>query len=142
MNRFFIFLVIIFFLSSCEKEAGEGGTSSIIGSVYEFTVIEDLLTNQIDTIFNWPYAEKDVYIIYSNNENDFYDDKIETNWNGQYRFDFLRKGDYTIFMYKDSIDALNVEYEIPIFQHIKIESNNTSYTLQDFMFEIDLPTSF
>ena len=60
-------------------------------------------------------------------------DKIETNWNGQYRFDYLRKGDYTIFVYADSTDILNISYDYPVFQHISVEANNSTYTLSDFI---------
>ena len=132
MNRFFIFLVITFFFTSCEKESGEGGTS-VIGSVYKLSTYTNALTQEIDTIFYQLDSGEDIYIIYSDNESDFYDDKIESNWNGQYRFDFLRKGDYTLFVYADSVDALNISYDYPIFKHISIEANNASYTLSDFV---------
>ena len=91
------------------------------------------MTQEVDTISYQLDSGKDMYIIYSDNESDFYDDKIETSWNGQYRFDFLRKGDYIIFTYADSTDALNISYDYPIFKHIKIEANNSTYTLSDFV---------
>ena len=132
MGRILIALIFLFTFSSCEKEAGEGGTSSIVGSVYKIDTYFNALTQQEDTLFYQLDPEKDVYIIYSDNENEFYDDKVETNWNGQYRFDFLRKGDYTIFTYADSTDLLN-DYDYPVFRHIKIEANNSTYTLPDFV---------
>jgi len=132
MSRILIALIFLFTFSSCEKEAGEGGTSSIVGSVYKIDTYFNALTQQEDTLFYQLDPEKDVYIIYSDNENEFYDDKVETNWNGQYRFDFLRKGDYTIFTYADSTDLLN-NYDYPVFRHVKIEANNSIYTLPDFV---------
>ena len=132
MSRILIILILVFTFSSCEKEAGEGGTSSIVGSVYKIDTYFNALTQQEDTLFYQLDPEKDVYIIYSDNENEFYDDKVETNWNGQYRFDFLRKGDYTIFTYADSTDLLN-NYDYPVFRHVKIEANNSIYTLPDFV---------
>jgi hypothetical protein len=133
MNRVFIFLVITLFFSSCEKEPGEGGTSSIIGSVYKISTYFNALTQEVDTVFYQLDSGEDVYVIYSDNESDFYNDKIETNWNGQYRFDYLRKGDYTIFVYADSTDILNISYDYPVFQHISVEANNSTYTLSDFI---------
>jgi len=133
MSRILIALIFLFTFSSCEKEAGEGGTSSIVGSVYKISTYFNVLTQQTDTIFYQLDSEKDVYIIYSDNEDEFYDDKVETNWNGQYRFDFLRKGDYTIFTYADSTDILNTSYDYPVFRHVKIEANNSTYTLPDFV---------
>ena len=133
MNRIFILVVIVLFFSSCEKEPGEGGTSSIIGSVYKISTYFNALTQEVDTVFYQLDSGEDVYVIYSDNESDFYNDKIETNWNGQYRFDYLRKGDYTIFVYADSTDILNISYDYPVFQHISVEANNSTYTLSDFI---------
>ena len=131
-------IYILFFLllvCSCEKEAGEGGTSSIVGSVYKISTYYNVLTQQNDTVYYQLDSGEDIYIIYSEDENDFYDDNIETNWNGQYRFDYLRKGDYTVFIYADSTDNLNVSYDYPIFHHITIEENNATYNLPDFVIE-------
>lgn len=131
-------IYILFFLllvCSCEKEAGEGGTSSIVGSVYKISTYYNVLTQQNDTVYYQLDSGEDIYIIYSEDENDFYDDNIETNWNGQYRFDYLRKGDYTVFIYADSTDNLNVSYDYPIFHHVTIEENNATYNLPDFVIE-------
>ena len=133
MSRLLASLIILFFVSSCEKSPGEGGTSTIQGSVYKLSTYYNVLTQQTDTVYYQLDAKKDVYIIYSDNENDFYNDNIETNWNGQYRFDYLRKGDYTLFVYTDSTDALNISYDYPIFRHVKIDANNSTFTLPDFV---------
>ena len=133
MSRLLASLIILFFVSSCEKSPGEGGTSTIQGSVYKLSTYYNVLTQQTDTVYYQLDAKKDVYIIYSDNENEFYNDNIETNWNGQYRFDYLRKGDYTLFVYTDSTDALNINYDYPIFKHVKIDANNSTFTLPDFV---------
>ena len=133
MSRSLASLIILFFVSSCEKSPGEGGTSTIQGSVYKLSTYYNVLTQQTDTVYYQLDAKKDVYIIYSDNENEFYNDNIETNWNGQYRFDYLRKGDYTLFVYTDSTDALNISYDYPIFKHVKIDANNSTFTLPDFV---------
>ena len=133
MFRFIIPFLLLFFISSCEKQAGEGGTSSIKGSVYKLSTYYNVMTQQIDTISYQLDSKKDVYIIYSDDENDFYDDNIETNWNGQYRFDNLRKADYTLFVYADSTDFLNISYDYPIFKHVKTDANNSTFTLSDFV---------
>ena len=135
MFRFIIPFLFLFFISSCQKEAGEGGTSTIQGSVYKISTYYNVLTQQNDTVYYQLDSGEDIYIIYSEDENDFYDDNIETNWNGQYRFDYLRKGDYTVFIYADSTDNLNVSYDYPIFHHLTIEENNATYSLPDFVIE-------
>ena len=133
MSRFTLFFLLIFFVSSCEKQAGEGGTSTIQGSVYKLSTYYNVLTQQNDTIYYQLDSKKDVYIIYSSDEDGFYDDNVETNWNGQYRFENLRKGDYTLFVYADSTNALNINYDYPIFKHVKIDANNSTFTLTDFV---------
>ena len=133
MSRLLASLIILFFVSSCEKSPGEGGTSTIQGSVYKLSSYYNVLTQQTDTVYYQLDSKKDVYIIYSDNENEFYNDNIETNWNGQYRFDYLRKGDYTLFVYADSTDGLNISYDYPVFKHVKIDANNSTFTLPDFV---------
>ena len=63
---------------------------------------------------------------------------FETDFNGKYRFEFLRKGDYTIYTYADSTvgsEPFEVKYDYPVFRHIKITSNNTTYKVGDFIIE-------
>lgn len=140
MKKILIFnLIIAFFFSSCTKEAGEGGSSSIQGTVYKLEVTQDHNTGQWDTTYEF-YTEKDIYIIYSSDENDIYDDSFETHWNGMYKFDYLRQGSYTIFTYADSTHEENVngniiseDYEYPIFRHIEITKNHETYILDDFL---------
>ena len=82
MFRFIIPFLFLFFISSCQKEAGEGGTSTIQGSVYKLSTYYNVLTQQNDTIYYQLDSKKDVYIIYSDDEDGFYDDNVETNWPG------------------------------------------------------------
>ena len=65
-----LFLFAVFFaFFSCEKNAGEGGTSLINGKVMYFTTSYNTQTQMNDTHF-YPKAGKDVYIIYSDNDFD------------------------------------------------------------------------
>lgn len=107
------FLIIGMFFS-CDKPAGEGGTSKIKGKIYirdynsNFTLLQDEF-----------YAmEERVYITYGDHE--FYDDDIRTGYDGTYQFDELRKGSYTIYAYTD--DSLQVAPggQYPIFKTVEI----------------------
>ncbi|OUV75894.1 MAG: hypothetical protein CBC83_01990 [Flavobacteriales bacterium TMED123] len=132
--RNLIFLLLIGTLfSACKKEAGEGGTSVIEGKVYKLYTYQTS-QGQIDTIYYQLDAVKDVYIIYSDDEGAIYDDDFETDFNGRYRFEFLRKGDYTLYTYADSSDV-NTTYDYPVFRHIEIDANNTTYKIEDFVIE-------
>ena len=133
MRKLIFILVIGIGFSACKKEAGEGGTSVIEGKVYKIYTFQTP-QGQKDTLYYQLDAGEDVFIIYSDDEGAVYDDNFETDFNGRYRFEFLRKGKYTIYTYADSSDV-NTTYDYPVFRHIEITSNNTTYTVEDFVIE-------
>ena len=130
MKKIALFFILVIFLFACKKEAGEGGTSVIEGRVLNYTIEFNGTSN--DTII-FPKPKEDVYIIYSDDEGEVWDDNFETHWDGTYRFEYLRKGAYTIFIYEDSNIVGSINYDYPIFRHIKIESNNSTNRVEDFM---------
>ena len=144
MKNFLIICAITIGFIACEKSAGEGGTSVIEGQVYKVHTSADPSTgDNTDTLYYQLDSGKDVFIIYSSNESDVYDDKFDTDWEGRYRFEYLRKGDYTIYTYADSTvyldpnddDSPKITYDYPIFRHITISSNNSTNTVDDFIIE-------
>lgn len=86
-----IFLIII----GCNKEPGEGGTSSITGKVW---VVD--LNGSGDTTAQYYAMDEDVYIIYGD-QTQTYSDNFNTSLDGSYRFDYLTPGKYTVFAYSD-----------------------------------------
>ena len=139
MRNILIICSIALGLISCNKDAGEGGTSVIEGQVVYFVRPFNNVTSSTDTIY-YPKSGKDVYIIYSSNENGLYDDKFETDFNGKYRFEYLRKGDYTIMTYVDSFIYNSIgdeiaSYDYPLIKHVKISSNNSTNNISDFIIE-------
>ena len=135
MKNFLVICAVACGFVACEKPAGEGGTSIIKGQVYKIFTFQNSSTGLVDTLYFQLDSEKDVFIIYSDDEGSVYDDKFETDYNGRYRFEYLRKGDYTIYTYVDSTDISNVNYEYPIFKHINISSNNSTNQVGDFVIE-------
>ena len=135
MKNFLIICSIAVGLTACEKDAGEGGTSVIEGQVYKIHTFQNSLTGEMDTLYYQLDSGKDVFIIYSDNETEVYDDKFETDYNGKYNFEYLRKGDYTLYTYADSIDVSAINYDYPIFKHIRINSNNSDNSVEDFVIE-------
>ena len=144
MKNFLIICSIAFGFSACKKEAGEGGTSVIEGQVYKINTFQNDTSGEWDTSYFQLDAGKDVFIIYSDNEGDVYDDNFETDWNGRYRFEYLRKGDYTIYTYSDSTQTMPtpsipvdnlLEYDYPVFQHVKITSNHSTNRVDNFVIE-------
>lgn len=134
MRNIVFLAVITLCFYSCEKPAGEGGTSEINGKVTYFTISYNAQTSSNDTNY-YPKSGKDIFIIYSNNEDDLFDDKTETDWNGNFKFQYLRKGDYIIYTYVDSVVVNDVTYDYPVFNHVNISKNNSSITLEEYIIE-------
>jgi len=88
-----LILITALTFNSCKKEAGEGGNSSITGKIW----VEDY--NATFTTLQGQYAgaDEDVYIIYGDNTS--YGDKIKASPDGSFEFKYLRKGNYTIYVY-------------------------------------------
>jgi hypothetical protein len=135
MRNLLIICAIAIGFTACEKPAGEGGTSVIEGQVYKIFTFQNPTTGAWDTSYFQLDAGRDVFIIYSNDNTELYDDKFDTDYNGKYHFEYLRKGEYTIYTYADSTDNSNVKHEYPVFKQITISSNNSTNTIGDFIIE-------
>lgn len=106
MKRFtFASVVGLLFLaltmSGCTKVEGPGGAATIQGKIHikVYDGAENLI-NEYD-------AHKfDVYIIYGNDQEEtYFDDDIETSYDGTFKFRFLEPGNYRIFFYEDCNNA-------------------------------------
>ena len=135
MRNFLIICAIALGFIACEKPAGEGGSSVIEGQVYKIFTFQNPTTGLIDTTYFLLDAGKDVFIIYGDDKSEVYDDKFETDYNGKYHFEYLRKGDYTLYTYADSTDGSMIKHDYPIFQQITISSNNSTNKVVDFVIE-------
>ncbi|MHC1708686.1 MAG: hypothetical protein AB9842_14340 [Bacteroidales bacterium] len=103
--------------SSCSKEEGEGGTSSLFGRV----LVRDY--NATFTVLQEEYyaPERDVYLIYGDDKT--YSERVRTNYNGTYEFKYLRPGNYHIFVYsKDS--TLQTNAPVPVIRDVNIPGNH------------------
>jgi hypothetical protein len=101
--KYFLYLFpVLFLLAACNREEGLGGSSSLEGYVYQIEHSDDNFSFQTDT---FPAAKKDVYLIFGNNAQDYFGDDVETNNNGLYRFDYLRKGNYIVYSYAEYADG-------------------------------------
>ena len=114
-------------LFSCTKEEGEGGTSTITGKIYaldynaSFTILEN----------EYYVPETDVYIVYGNDY--VYSDRFKTHYDGTYRFQFLRKGNYTIYAYSKDTTWNSPSGLVPVEKEVKITSNNQEIILEDII---------
>lgn len=113
-------MVLLAGLSACEKDPGEGGTSTITGALF----VLDYNSNGILKDSFYAPDEK-VFITYGDHE--VVDDETSTSFDGKFEFDYLYKGEYTIFAYsKCDTCASGTE---PIIQTIEITDRGTTYEL-------------
>ena len=107
-----------FVFSGCKIQEGPGGIAIIKGRV----INRDWdYTNQIYGP-EYPAKEKDIYLIYG--DDDFYGDDLKTHYDGSFRFDFLRKGKYTLYTYTNDTTGTVAGVKIPIFFEVNIEKKN------------------
>lgn len=91
LQLFSICFLIIF--STCKKEAGQGGTSSIKGKVYAKYYDKDFYSLAKSSCA----PDIDVYIIYGDEST--FGERQRTTYDGGYEFKYLRKGQYKIYVY-------------------------------------------
>ncbi len=125
------FLLLLFcsslalFFSSCQKEAGEGGTAVISGKVFAKDVRNGFVIGEF-------YApDERVYIMYGNSP--VYNDDMDTHYDGSYRFRYLYPGTYTIFCYSEC-DSCASEIE-PIIQQVEISKEGEVVELPDIVIQ-------
>ena len=129
MKKGIVFISAILIFAACSKNPGEGGTSSVQGKVMILEGFYNVFTQTFDTTALYYGEKEDVYIIYGEDTSDVYDDSFETSWDGTYRFEFLRKGNYTLYGYSDC-DSCESGRE-PVFWDVTVDANNEVYFLED-----------
>jgi hypothetical protein len=99
----FFFNTLLFFviLSSCQKNAGPGGNSTIKGKVTE----KNYNAAGTTLLSTYPAADKTVYIIYGDQTN-VPSEKVTTGVDGSFEFNFLATGKYKIVIYSKCFDPI------------------------------------
>ncbi len=118
-------LIILAFFS-CKKEAGEGGSATISGSIW----VKDY--NATFTTFMGEYAgaDEDVYLIYGeSNETSGYNDKESCDYNGNFSFNFLRTGKYTLYVYSKDSSLQSPSGKITLIKDIEITKRKENVEL-------------
>ena len=125
---YLLFISALMILPSCTKTPGEGGRASITGDVE--TIRRAQLNNPDSNVDTIPATDVEVFIVYG--ENISPDDRVFTNPDGEYSFNWLRTGDYTLFVYSEDTSA--VAYPLP-----KV-AISTSVTIEDRTEVVDAGT--
>jgi len=105
------------FMNSCDKDEGTGGNSSITGKVR----VRQYNTNFTYLVEEYGAQDEDVFIIYG--DDPVYGDKVSTNYDGTYRFEYLREGNYTVFAYSEDSAGYPTKHLIPVFKKVKVNRN-------------------
>lgn len=119
-NRLGFFAIVLAMMAfvACTKEEGEGGFATIKGKVNkDYRLIP---ANSATYQFTVPAADVDVFIQYGDALSP--SDRVWTNFNGEFEFKNLRKGDYTIYVYsEDTTGVSGVDVDrMPILKTIEI----------------------
>jgi hypothetical protein len=127
MKRIIYLMIVVMIGFSCSKEEGEGGNSVITGKVLA-KVYNNTFTHLLDSFYK---PDVDVYIIYGNDET--YSDHYSTNWDGSYRFEYLRKGDYKVYVYSIETSGNSGSGMAPVLFDVNISGNNKTVTVDDLV---------
>ena len=105
MRTAFSAVMAVLLLAGCAKQAGEGGAARVHGRVVK--EIRLVMTNPATVVASYPAPDEEVWIQYG--ESISPDDRVHTNYDGEFEFDFLRRGEYTVYVYsQDTTGAQNV----------------------------------
>jgi hypothetical protein len=121
---FFSLLSVCFF--ACKKVPGDGGLATITGKVYA----KDFDINGFLTGEGY-IADEKVFISYGDNTT--VDNDVNTSYNGEYKFEFLQKGKYTVFVYTNC-DTCSLGTRA-IMKVVEINSRKEVVVLEDFNIE-------
>jgi hypothetical protein len=112
---------------SCKKDEGIGGTSSINGKV----IIRQYNSNFTDLIEQYYATDEDVFIIYGDDPS--YGDKVTTNYDGTYEFNYLREGNYKIFAYSKDSANYPTKHLIPVIVNVSISGKKETVRAKDIV---------
>lgn len=131
MRKTLIWALGLILLGSCTKQAGEGGLASIKGKVVK--ELRLVLTNPETAISSYPAPDEEVWIIYG--ENTSPDDRYRTNYDGEFEIQYLRPGEYTIYVYsEDTTGAANTSpNRMPIIRTVNIDGRRDVIDLGDLV---------
>lgn len=129
-NKWIILSAVVVLFSSCTKEAGEGGLASIKGKVVKNVRL--ILTNPASFQYAVPAADYDVFIVYGDNVSP--NDRIWTNFDGEFEFEGLRTGSYTVYVYsRDTTGVLGVDPERMVVKtNVEVQDRSEDVVLTDF----------
>jgi len=132
LQLFIWVIAVLLALVSCKKEAGDGGNSSIKGKISRELRI--VLNNPGTAVGTFPAADEDVYIIYGDHISP--DDRVQTNYEGEYEFLYLRPGKYKVYAFSKDTNSVAVPWDedhMTVLQELEITDGNQQVIADDMM---------
>ena len=132
LQLFIWVIAVLLALVSCKKEAGDGGNSSIKGKISRELRI--VLNNPGTAVGTFPAADEDVYIIYGDHVSP--DDRVQTNYEGEYEFLYLRPGKYKVYAFSKDTNSVAVPWDedhMTVLQELEITDGNQQVIPDDMM---------
>lgn len=116
MRTIFSAVVAFTLFIGCTRTPGEGGVATVMGSVeLEQRVV---ITNPANAVVT-AAADEDVFITYGDRVGP--DDRVRTNYDGEFAFYGLRPGAYTVYVYsEDTLPPFNNAPDIAIVRQFEI----------------------
>ena len=132
LQLFIWVIAVLLALVSCKKEAGDGGNSSIKGKISRELRI--VLNNPGTAVGTFPAADEDVFIIYGDHISP--DDRVQTNYDGEYEFLYLRPGKYKVYAFSKDTNSVAVQWDedhMTVLQELEITDGNQQVIANDMM---------
>ena len=120
MKKLLLILVAAVTITACKKGAGEGGNSSVTGTVMASEYDEKsglLLRTQ-------PGEDVDVYIIYGDDAS--YGNKTKTSGDGKFEFKYLRRGSYKVYAYSQTLPVSKTSGQQAVIKPVEIVDKKKS----------------
>ena len=115
----------MFGIAGCTRTAGEGGVTTVQGNV---EIEQRIVITNPSNATVIPAADQDVYIAYGDRVGP--DDRVRTNYDGEFAFYGLRPGDYTIYVYsEDTMPTSNNAPDVAIIRELTIEQGEEEVDL-------------
>jgi hypothetical protein len=127
LTTFLLFISLTLF--SCIRTPGEGGRASITGSVELIRRVQ--LNNPSSNVDTIAASNVEVFIIYGDHLGP--DDKVDTNPDGDFTFEWLRTGDYILYVYSEDTSVTTPLPRVAVSYEIEIQDKDDVIHLDPFV---------
>lgn len=129
MKKIIFLLAFTAVFSACKKDPGTGGAGTISGTISkEYRAV---LTSPGTVYFTVPAADVEVYIVYGEHLSP--DDKVMTDYEGNFEFRNLRKGKYTVYTYSRDTTGQNMTdpMKMVVLKEVELTDNDDHAVVSD-----------